>query len=580
VAGIFISYRRADSDGWAGRLRDALRSRFGDLVFQDVDNIPDGEIFADVIDRALNECDVALVIIGPQWGSAVDEKGRRRLDQDDDWVRTETSMVLNRKIRVIPVLVGGARMPRADELPESLRSLTQRQAREIRSTSWDSDVAQLMNHLKQIVGTPHKRRAWLYATPAVVALLGLGIYAGTRYFGGDAPSPPEIATAAKPAPVPPPAPIATTPPLAKAPEAAAPVPAPEPAPAAKAKAIEAAPEKPKSVESPPTARAQPPQPQPQPRPAAKAKPVEPPKPSPPAVASAEPQVRKPPAASRPSATRPSPPADEETTARAEPAPAARPATRPPPERRPAAPAVDADPPAERVASAPPPAAKPAPSTSARSTTINLPNRPPSARELKVGDSWTYKLRDVRFNKELATVTHEIGGGDTGGIRETVRIAATQSDGDSGGVTRTSTQRRLTFEPRIFEQQLGGQAMLFEFAPFMTAFSDVQPGLAWSRIAVGGASESWRFSGKVAGRETVRVPAGSFEAIKANLEGQLDIAFPTTRDGFNEMTSSYQTYSVWFVPEIGRAVKYERRAYNRSRRLLEHEQYELVSYSLK
>src|SRR5918992_5683735 len=156
MPGIFISYRRADSDGWAGRLRDTLRVRFGDLVFQDVDNIPDGEIFSDVIDRALNECDVALVIIGPNWANAVDEKGRRRLDQEDDWVRTETSMVLNRKIRVIPVLVGGARLPRADELPEDLRSLTKRQAREIRSNSWDSDVGLLINQLKQILGQRRK----------------------------------------------------------------------------------------------------------------------------------------------------------------------------------------------------------------------------------------------------------------------------------------------------------------------------------------------------------------------------------------------------------------------------------------
>ena len=100
MAGIFISYRRADSDGWAGRLRDALRVRFGELVFQDVDNIPDGEIFSDVIDRALRECDVALIIIGPNWASARDEHGVRRLDHEDDWVRTETAMVLNRTIRV------------------------------------------------------------------------------------------------------------------------------------------------------------------------------------------------------------------------------------------------------------------------------------------------------------------------------------------------------------------------------------------------------------------------------------------------------------------------------------------------
>ena len=76
MPGIFISYRRADSDGWTGRLRDTLRARFGKRVFHDVDNIPDGEIFSDVIDRALQECEVALIIIGPNWATARDERGQ------------------------------------------------------------------------------------------------------------------------------------------------------------------------------------------------------------------------------------------------------------------------------------------------------------------------------------------------------------------------------------------------------------------------------------------------------------------------------------------------------------------------
>jgi hypothetical protein len=217
----------------------------------------------------------------------------------------------------------------------------------------------------------------------------------------------------------------------------------------------------------------------------------------------------------------------------------------------------------------------------------LPNRPASARELKIGDSWTYRLREARFDRELATVTHEIGGGDPAGIRETVRLvtkrAAADADADAaGGLTRAS-QRRLPHEPRIFEQPLSQGAMLFEFAPFMTAFSDLQPGLKWSKIAGASSSDSvndWRFNGRVTGRERVRVPAGTFDAIKAELEGQLDISFPSTRDPFSETAASYQTYSVWFVPEIGRAVKYERRTFNRGRRLLEHEQYELLSYQLK
>jgi hypothetical protein len=579
VAGIFISYRRADSDGWAGRLRDTLRNRFGDLVFQDVDNIPDGEIFADVIARALKECDVALVIIGPNWAGALDEKGRRRLDQKDDWVRTETEMVLDRKIRVIPVLVGGARLPPAEELPESLRSLTHRQAREIRSTSWDSDVALLTNHLRHIVGSPHKRKLWLYATPAVIAILGVGLYAGNRYFGGSAPGPSaEIATAPMPTSAPPAPPIVKTPPVAKAPEVAPP--APEASPPPKAKIVEAAPEKPKALEPQAPVKAKAPEPQP-PR---QAKAPEAPKAPPAAVASAEPQVRKPPTP-RPPVARPADPQTEQPrTARAEPTPTPPVTSRPPPEPRRPAPAAEAEPSADRVASAPP-APKPPAASGTRSTAINLPNRPPSARELKIGDSWTYKLKDVRFNKELATVTHEIGGGDSGGIRETVRIggrrAAGESDADSSGVTRTSLQRRLPLEPRMFEQPVNREAVLLEFAPFMSVFSDLQPGLSWSKIAPGNSSDStWRFSGKVAGRETVRVPAGTFEAIKAELEGNADIAFPTTRDLFNDMTPAYQTYSVWFVPEIGRAVKYERRSYNRGRRILEHEQYELLSYSLK
>jgi hypothetical protein len=108
-------------------------------------------------------------------------------------------------------------------------------------------------------------------------------------------------------------------------------------------------------------------------------------------------------------------------------------------------------------------------------------------------------------------------------------------------------------------------------------------MKWSKIAGATSSDSisdWRFSGRVTGRERIRVPAGTFDAIKAELEGQLDISFPSTRDPFSETSASYQTYSVWFVPEIGRAVKYDRRTFNRGRRLLEHEYYELVSYQLK
>lgn len=204
--------------------------------------------------------------------------------------------------------------------------------------------------------------------------------------------------------------------------------------------------------------------------------------------------------------------------------------------------------------------------------LNLPNRPASARELKIGDSWTYRLREVRFNKDLGSVTHEISGGDKRGIQETLRLG-----------TRGDTQRRLPLEPRIFEQPLDQGAMLFEFSPFMPAFSELQPGATWSKIAGATSSDSinnWRFNGKVTGRERVRVAAGSFESVKAELEGHLDLSSPMPRDPQSETIVAYQTYTVWFAPEIGRAIKYERRTFNRVRRLLDHEQYELVSYKLQ
>jgi hypothetical protein len=214
-------------------------------------------------------------------------------------------------------------------------------------------------------------------------------------------------------------------------------------------------------------------------------------------------------------------------------------------------------------------------TVARVVPISLPNRPASARELRIGDSWTYRLRELLYSKDLATVTHEVRGGDASGIREVIRIGERRSDAEGEG-----TQRRLMLEPRMFEQRIEQNATLFEFAPFLTAFSDLRPGLAWNAIATVNGSDEWRMSGKVTGRERVRTPAGTFDAIKAELQGRRDLTFPSTRDAYNEQVASHFSYAIWYVPEIGRAVKYDRRSFNRAARLIEHEQYELLSYQLK
>ncbi len=178
LAQIFISYRRSDASGHAGRLRDRLRAHFGDdVVFQDVDDIPDGEEFAKVIERALDSCKVALVVIGRNWVNAQTEQGVRRFENSDDWVRTEVGILLRRGIRVVPVLVQGASLPLREELPEELQDLAGRNARELRDSAWDSDVSLLLKSLEGVVSSRRKRHTAITAAVAAAVIGGL-VYAG------------------------------------------------------------------------------------------------------------------------------------------------------------------------------------------------------------------------------------------------------------------------------------------------------------------------------------------------------------------------------------------------------------------
>ncbi len=121
---IFISYRRNDAEGQAGRLFDDLTLHFGkDAVFMDVAAIQPGRDFRRAIDEQVASCGVLLAMIGKDWLTASDDAGARRLDDPLDFVRLETASALKRDIPVIPVLVQGARMPRADELPDNLKEL-------------------------------------------------------------------------------------------------------------------------------------------------------------------------------------------------------------------------------------------------------------------------------------------------------------------------------------------------------------------------------------------------------------------------------------------------------------------------
>ena len=132
----------------AGRLYDWLVARFGQhRGFMDVDSIHPGQDFAETIEQAVGACNVLLALIGPQWLTMTDE-GRRRLDDPDDLVRLEIEAALERKVRVIPVLVEGASMPRARDLPDSLAKLTRRQAFGIRHDRFRTDVSQLVTAIE------------------------------------------------------------------------------------------------------------------------------------------------------------------------------------------------------------------------------------------------------------------------------------------------------------------------------------------------------------------------------------------------------------------------------------------------
>ena len=174
---IFISYRRDDSAGWTGRLADQLKARFGaESIFIDIDTIEPGADFTDALRKAVGSCDVLLAVIGPRWVTVTDQTGTSRLHNPSDWIRVEIATALARKIRVIPVLVGGATMPSAEFLPDDLDGFAQRQAHELSDKRWAYDVDQLMKVLSPDV---QERGAWSShsdrATPSLMSRPIMGV---------------------------------------------------------------------------------------------------------------------------------------------------------------------------------------------------------------------------------------------------------------------------------------------------------------------------------------------------------------------------------------------------------------------
>ncbi|BCX49956.1 TIR domain-containing protein [Haloferula helveola] len=154
-SGVFISYRRTDSAFVTDRIYDSLIPLFGSTrVFKDVDSIALGDDFQSAISEAVGSCQVLVAIIGDEWLTTSNADGTRRLDQPDDFVRIEIETALQRNIPVIPVLLDGTSMPRADELPEPMRALSTRNAARIRpAPDFENDIERLTNRFSQVIGT-------------------------------------------------------------------------------------------------------------------------------------------------------------------------------------------------------------------------------------------------------------------------------------------------------------------------------------------------------------------------------------------------------------------------------------------
>jgi tetratricopeptide (TPR) repeat protein len=152
MSGIFISYRREDSQALAGRLSDRLAQRFGrNRVFRDIDAIEPGARFAEVISQRIAGCDALVALIGPHWLHATDAEGRRRLSLRNDLVKAEIAEALAQRKLVIPVLIEGTAMPHGDELPPEIASLAEHNALPLSDARFEFDTGRLASAIGKVI---------------------------------------------------------------------------------------------------------------------------------------------------------------------------------------------------------------------------------------------------------------------------------------------------------------------------------------------------------------------------------------------------------------------------------------------
>lgn len=173
---IFLCYRREDSGDATGRLSDWLNQELGYInIFLDVHSIPLGTNFVERLRAEVQSCDALLAVIGPNWLDARDEEGNRRLDDPNDFVRIEIGRALQRDIPVIPILINGTRIPRADQLPPELQELAVRHALDVRHASFHADVIRLSDDLWKLPRSTD--RPPVYNLPFPLRLVVIGFIA-------------------------------------------------------------------------------------------------------------------------------------------------------------------------------------------------------------------------------------------------------------------------------------------------------------------------------------------------------------------------------------------------------------------
>ena len=588
--GIFISYRRDDSAGYAGRLYDRLIPHFGaHRVFMDVEGIELGTDFVAAIEEAVGSCRVLIVIIGDEWLKTTDAAGRRRLEDPHDFIRLETVTALQRGIRVVPVLVGGAFMPRADELPDDLKPLARRQAIEISHKQWEATTAELIRALEAILAPagatdPAPRGEALRLTPSTPPpappppdggeagaggrqqrrrpLTVSAVLAATALVGGGL----WVALGVRD--------TGTTPPLAKsgslqtakAPTGSTPSAARPSAPPNVA--VAAAGPSPKTAvpaaAPPPVALVAP-----APAPAAPEVPV-------------APSIRTFQATAEAGGTRLCYSVTDADSVLITPGPGemhyrikhcvrveidgpttftltARNAVKSVSKSLKAAPKAPAE--AEAVAVAPvspPVAAPPAPPPVARAE----PAATVDGVAPRVGESWTYRTSGKWPTSPTRNIVIAVQSVANGVVTDGLRAEGVAAD------VRRSTGAKPMF---MSWNEIGT-----EFSPYLAAYNDMSSLGTLRGFAtpdVGAYWTQWHSEGKVVGQETVTVPAGSFQAHKVEVWSNRRATGGPTQAGIEPVRIQYL---IWYAPSAKRYVKMQRRVISASGAESERDVFELVA----